>query len=108
MHASALPAPTARPLDDDMLRRIASFQRSYAEMARGERFVVETLTATARERARWPIGLAGLVAASLLAGAIAYAARRRLLGVSSSNSSESLDSIVPPNCSTSTMVTARR
>ncbi|GIL38862.1 metal ABC transporter permease [Roseiterribacter gracilis] len=64
------------PLDDDMLRRIASFQRSYAEMARGERFVAETLTATARERARWPIGLAGLGAASLLAGAIAFLARR--------------------------------
>ncbi|MDB5366376.1 MAG: metal transporter permease [Rhodospirillales bacterium] len=95
------------PLDDEMLRRIASFQRSYAEMARGERFVVETLTATARERARWPIGLTGLFAATLI-GVAVYAARRRPLGVSSSNSSERLDSIVPPSCSTSTMVTARR
>jgi zinc/manganese transport system permease protein len=47
------------------VRNIGSFQQAFAEMAKGEDFVLKELTARARERQRWrdaPI----LLAASIL------------------------------------------
>jgi zinc/manganese transport system permease protein len=45
------------PLSDEAIRRIASYQQSFNEMARGERFVQEVLRAKARARERWWVGL---------------------------------------------------
>ena len=45
------------PLSDDDIRRIASYQATFLEMARGERFVQEVLRAKARVRARWWVGV---------------------------------------------------
>jgi len=45
------------PLSDDEIRRIASYQQSFNEMTRGERFVQEVLQGKARTRARWIIGV---------------------------------------------------
>jgi zinc/manganese transport system permease protein len=45
------------PLSDDDIRRIASYQKTFLEMARGERFVQETLQERARLRARWWLGV---------------------------------------------------
>jgi len=55
----------AAPLSDDDVRRIASYQRSFAEMVRGERFVQDVLRAKARARERWLIGLPAAVLALL-------------------------------------------
>jgi len=55
-------------LSDDDVRRIASYQQSFNEMARGERFVQDVLRAKARSRERWIVGLpaAGLALAGFL------------------------------------------
>ena len=45
------------PLPDEEIRRIASYQQTFNEMARGEQFVREVLQARARARERWIIGL---------------------------------------------------
>lgn len=45
------------PLSDDEIRRIASYQQSFSEMTRGERFVQDVLRAKARGRERWIFGL---------------------------------------------------
>jgi len=45
------------PLSDEEIRRIASYQQSFNEMTRGERFVQEVLRAKARARERWLVGL---------------------------------------------------
>ena len=47
------------PLSDDEIRRIASYQQSFNEMTRGERFVQEVLRGKARTRERWIVGLPG-------------------------------------------------
>jgi zinc/manganese transport system permease protein len=44
-------------LTDDDVRRIASYQQTYNEMGRGERFVQEHLRASARARERWLVSL---------------------------------------------------
>ncbi len=44
-------------LSDDDIRRIASYQQSFNEMTRGERFVQDVLRAKARSRERWIVGL---------------------------------------------------
>ena len=44
------------PLSDEEIRRIASYQQSFNEMTRGERFVREVLLGKARTRERWIIG----------------------------------------------------
>jgi zinc/manganese transport system permease protein len=64
------------PLADDEVRRIGSYQQSFNEMARGERFVLDTLRAKARERERWWVGVPMLLLAAL--GGIALALPRRL------------------------------
>lgn len=55
----------AAPLSDDQIRRIASYQQTFNEMARGERFVQDVLRAKAHARERWIIGLP-LTVATLL------------------------------------------
>jgi zinc/manganese transport system permease protein len=45
------------PLSDEEIRRIASYQQSFNEMTRGERFVQEVLRGKARARERWIIGV---------------------------------------------------
>ncbi|MFL5898156.1 MAG: metal ABC transporter permease, partial [Solirubrobacterales bacterium] len=54
-------------LAEEELRRVASFQQTFNEMGRGERFVQDHLRAVARARERWYVGLpAALIAALLL------------------------------------------
>jgi zinc/manganese transport system permease protein len=53
------------PLSDDEIRRIASYQQSFNEMTRGERFVQEVLRAKARTRERWILGVPGALIALL-------------------------------------------
>jgi zinc/manganese transport system permease protein len=47
----------AAPLDDEEVRRIASYQQTFSEMARGELFVLSVLREKARRRERWFLGL---------------------------------------------------
>ena len=61
------------PLPDDEIRRIASYQKSFNEMTRGEHFVQDTLRGKARMRERWIVGLPGALIA--LSG-LAWLARR--------------------------------
>lgn len=44
-------------LGDEDLRRVASFQQTFNEMGRGERFVQDHLRAVARARERWTVGV---------------------------------------------------
>ena len=53
------------PLSDDEIRRIASYQQTFNEMTRGERFVQEVLRGKARARERWIIGVPVAVVALL-------------------------------------------
>ena len=53
------------PLPDDEIRRIASYQQSFNEMTRGERFVQNVLEAKARARERWIVGLPAAILALL-------------------------------------------
>jgi zinc/manganese transport system permease protein len=52
-------------LSDEDVRRIGSYQQSFNEMGRGERFVQDILRGKARERERWYVG----APAALLFGA---------------------------------------
>ena len=52
-------------LDETAVQRISSFLKSYAEMRKGEQFVMAEIRARARERVRWSASL-GLLAAALL------------------------------------------
>ena len=47
------------------LQRISSFLKSYAEMRKGEQFVMGEIRARARERVRW-VASPGLLAIALL------------------------------------------
>lgn len=42
-------------INDETIRKISSFQQSYNEMIKGERFVMQEIRSRARERLRWPI-----------------------------------------------------
>lgn len=55
-------------MDDESIRKISSFQQSYNEMIKGERFVMQEMRSRARERLRWPmvVTVVGLFAAMLL------------------------------------------
>ena len=54
-------------LDETTVQRISSFLKSYAEMRKGEQFVMSEIRGRARERAGWSMGLLMLAAALLLA-----------------------------------------
>jgi zinc/manganese transport system permease protein len=45
------------PLSNEEIRRIASYQQSFNEMTRGERFVQDVLRGKARARERWIVGI---------------------------------------------------
>ena len=68
------------PLSDDEIRRIASYQRTFNEMARGERFVQDVLRGKARARERWLVGLPAIVIALLGLALLARAAMRAYAG----------------------------
>ena len=59
------------PLSDDEIRRIASYQQSFNEMVRGERFVQDVLRAKAHARERWIVGLPLALATVLGLGLLA-------------------------------------
>jgi zinc/manganese transport system permease protein len=67
LNAKERAARVGAPLSDEEVRRVASYQQSFNEMARGERFVEDVLRAKARRRERWIVGLpaAGLALAGL-------------------------------------------
>ena len=54
-------------LDETTVQRISSFLKSYAEMRKGEQFVMGEVRARARERIRWAVGAAMLALALLIA-----------------------------------------
>jgi len=54
-------------LDETAVQRISSFLKSYAEMRKGEQFVMGEVRARARERIRWSVSLGLLVVALLFA-----------------------------------------
>jgi zinc/manganese transport system permease protein len=54
-------------LDQAAVQRMSSFLKSYAEMRKGEQFVMDEVRARARERVRWSVSLCMLAAALLLA-----------------------------------------
>ena len=69
------------PLSDDEIRRIASYQQSFNEMTRGERFVQDVLRGKARTRERWIVGAPGALIA--LVGLLWLARRPLTSGLSS-------------------------
>ena len=81
------------PLSDEEIRRIASYQQSFNEMARGERFVQEVLRGKARARELWWVGLPAAIVALLGLGWLARPYWRQHLhgrgGVAESNRSQS-------------------
>jgi zinc/manganese transport system permease protein len=54
-------------LDETAVQRMSSFLKSYAEMRKGEQFVMGEIRSRARERIRWGMSLALLAIALLLA-----------------------------------------
>jgi zinc/manganese transport system permease protein len=68
------------PLADDEVRRIASYQQSFNEMARGERFVEDVLRAKARARERWIVGVPGMGLAAAGLYLLVRALRKRSTG----------------------------
>jgi zinc/manganese transport system permease protein len=54
-------------LDEAAVQRISSFLKSYAEMRKGEQFVMQEVRGRARERAGWSVSLCLLALALLLA-----------------------------------------
>src|SRR5215470_6573543 len=71
LNAKERAARVGAPLSDEEVRRVASYQQSFNEMARGERFVEDVLRTKARRRERWLVGLpAGVLA---LAGLVLLA-----------------------------------
>jgi zinc/manganese transport system permease protein len=65
-------------LDDNFVRRISSFLKSYGEMVKGEEFVMREVRSRARERMRWLVGGTMLVLALLLApGLLPYVRKLR-------------------------------
>jgi zinc/manganese transport system permease protein len=72
------------PLPDEEVRRIASYQQTFSEMARGERFVQDVLRAKARARERWiigaPAGILALLGLVLLARRLTAGQRKSVPG----------------------------
>ena len=68
LNAKERAARVGAPLSDEEVRRVASYQQSFNEMARGERFVEDVLRTKARRHERWIVGLPA--AALALAGLV--------------------------------------
>ncbi len=68
-------------LSEDELRRVASFQQTFNEMGRGERFVQDHLRSRARERASWYIGVPALILSALVL-VVAFICRKSPAGES--------------------------
>ena len=68
LNAKERAARVGTPLSDEEVRRVASYQQSFNEMARGELFVEDVLRAKARRGERWFVGLPA--AALALAGLV--------------------------------------
>lgn len=56
---------TGEGLSEEELRRVASFQQTFNEMGRGERFVQNHLRAVARGRERWIVGVPAVALSGL-------------------------------------------
>ncbi|TMG93705.1 MAG: metal ABC transporter permease [Betaproteobacteria bacterium] len=84
----------SEPLSDEEIRRIASYQQSFNEMARGERFVQEVLRGKARMRERWLVGLPAAIIAILGLGGLARPYRRRRSRARIAETTASRNSIV--------------
>jgi zinc/manganese transport system permease protein len=83
----------SEPLSDEEIRRIASYQQSFNEMARGERFVQEVLRGKARARERWMVGLPAAIIALLGLGWLARPHRWRHLRRRSAETGASQNSL---------------
>jgi zinc/manganese transport system permease protein len=68
-----------RGLREDELRRVASFQQTFNEMGRGERFVQDHLRVLARSRERWVVGAPAAALSGL--GLVVLFLRWRAAGV---------------------------
>jgi zinc/manganese transport system permease protein len=66
-------------LEEQELRRMSSFLKSYAEMRKGEQFVMGEVRARARERIRWAASLS-LLAIALLLAPVPWRRLRRRFG----------------------------
>jgi zinc/manganese transport system permease protein len=76
LNARERAARVGAPLSDEEVRRVASYQQSFNEMARGERFVEDVLRAKARRRERWIVGLPAAVLALAGLGILYWRGRR--------------------------------
>jgi zinc/manganese transport system permease protein len=86
------------PLSDEEIRRIASYQQSFNEMTRGERFVQDVLRAKARMRERWFIGLPAIVVSFVGLGLLLRPFwRRRFPGDTVEERGPSRNSVVIPS-----------
>ncbi len=70
------------PLADDEIRRFASYQQTFNEMAQGERFVLQVVRGRARARERWIVGVPFAVLSAL--GLLLIGARLRRRRISPS------------------------
>jgi zinc/manganese transport system permease protein len=69
-------------LDDAAVGRISSFLKSYGEMRKGEEFVMAEVRGRARERLRWPLAAAMLMAGvALVPGVASLFSSRRIRGM---------------------------
>lgn len=59
-------------LGEEDLRRVASFQQSFNEMGRGERFVQDHLRTVARARERWYVGVPAIILSGLALVLVAW------------------------------------
>jgi zinc/manganese transport system permease protein len=83
------------PLPDDEIRRIASYQQTFNEMARGEQFVQDFLRVKARTRERWIVGVpAGILALAGL-GFSLMALRKRRRAARATTGKIALNAAVP-------------
>ena len=72
--------------DDEKIKKISSFQQSYNEMIKGERFVMQETRARARERLRWPI--VGALLVGLLSLLVFPSRRKKWLRFTPADQSE--------------------